>query len=273
MTKRPISLPSFNAVAAGQTATIDLPADGTYHALMITYTTDTAGGSTQANMETELTEFRIKVNGKVQRRFSAEELFDLNAYHGEAFTTGKAPIFFAEQWRRTMQGEDVLAWGMADVDTFQIEIDIANNSSQVCTLSAKRLWTPDNRPMGQIVKWRKQTVPVTATGIVNVTTLNKNDAYYALHAHSAVCDDVEVKVDLEERWKLDLADSKLIDGFYGRAPVTGWFHVPFEFTNRASDALIMRRPDGSAVKDFQVDFNMNTATTFTLISETLGLRD
>lgn len=272
MTKQPISMPSFNAVGAGQTATIDLPADGTYHALKITYGTATAGGATQVNMEAEITEVRIKVNNKVQRRFSAEELFDLNLRRGKAFVAGFLNIYFAEPWRRTVQGEDALAWGMADVDSFQIEIDIAAGAASP-TLTGKRVWTPDTRPMGAIVKWRKQTVPVSATGIVNVTTLSKNDAFYALHAHSAVCDDVEVKIDLSERWKLTLAEAQDLDDDYGLAPVTGWFHVPFEFTNRAGDALLMRRADGSMVKDFQVDFNMNTATTFTLITETLGLRD
>lgn len=94
---------NFNAVAAGQTATLNLPATRIYHGVRLVYTTVTAGGATQANMEAELTEIRIKVNGKVQRRLSAAHIFALNAYRGKAFETGLLPIFFSEPWRRTVQ--------------------------------------------------------------------------------------------------------------------------------------------------------------------------
>ena len=140
-------LPSFAAVAAGQTATLDVPARGTYYSLMLTYTTDTVGGATQANMETEITEIRLKINGKIQRRFSAEELFDHSTYKGQTITAGKLQIYFAEPWRQTVQGEEALAWPMGDVDTFQVEVDIADNSSQACSLSASAQWSKNEAPM------------------------------------------------------------------------------------------------------------------------------
>lgn len=267
-----ITLPSFQAVAAGQTATVDLPTNGTYHSLLVKYSTATAGGATQANMEAELTEIRIKVNGKVQRRFTAEELFDINVYHGQTIETGKLQIYFSEPWLRTVQGEDALAWGMADVSTFQVEVDIdAGATSPALGISA--VWTKDARNMGPIVKWRKFVVPVAATGIVNVSTLPKSDSYYAIHSKSANIADVEVKVDQETRFEGTLSDVQAVQKNYGKVPVTGWFHTDFRYTNRASDALAMVSKEGKPVSNFQIDFNMSSATSFGVVTEVLGLRD
>jgi len=272
MTKRLIPLNGFNSVAAGQTATLTLPTRGTYHGLLLKYGTATVGGATQANMIAEITEVRLVVNDKVQRRFSATELFDLNVHRNITFATGFLPIYFAEPWRRTAQGEDALAWGMADVNTFQVEIDIAAGATSP-TFTGKALWTSDQRPMGQIVKWRKHTIPVSATGIVNVTTLNKNDSYYGLHAHSANILDIKVTIDSTDHWTGDVTENDKLQSDMGLTPVAGWFHVDFDFTSRASDSLSMVNPAGGMVDEFQVDFNMSAATSFTLITETLGLRD
>jgi len=272
--KAPRSLPSFNSVGAGQTATLDCPVTGTYDTFMFTYNCGTAGGPTQANMEAEITEVRMLINDKVQRRFSAEELFDTNYHHGQGWPNdGEITIHLAEPWRRSAQGEDALGWGMGDVNSFQIQVDIAAGTATP-TLSGKCVRQKQTVPMGPIVKWRKHTVPVTAVGLVNVTTLNKNDNYLALHCHSAVIDDVEVKIGEAEEWKGTAAETARLQTSYGRVPVTGWFHVDFDVSNRVMDTLsIGKDPQNGQPLSFQVDFNMSAATSFTLLTETLGLRD
>lgn len=272
MTRRLVTLPGFNGVAAGQTATLDLPATETYARLGISYTKAGAAAA-EADFGTDLTELRFRVNGKVQRRLSAEEIIDLNKMHGKPFTAGFLPVFFAEPWRRTTQGEDALAWGMGDVSTFQLEVDLASGIVGSVALSAKAVKIPVVQPMGAIVKWRKFTVPVTATGIVTVSTLPKSDAYYGLHMKTANISDVRVMVDNREvvngtRGELhDLLDD--VD-FVADA---GYTHVLFDATRRVGDALAMKRADGSLVQDFRVDLTMSAATTHTMITEVLGLRD
>ncbi len=272
MSRRLVSLPSFASVAAGATATIDLPTVGLYHHLRLTYGTGTVGGANQTNMEAEITEIRVKVNGVVQRTMSAAQLFAINAYHGRAFQTGILPIFFAEGWRRSAQGEDSLAWGMKDVATFQVEVDIAGTATNP-TLTALAQRTKADVNMGPIVKWRRFRVPVSAVGVVNVSTLPKRDAYYALHAVSADVLDVEVKVDQEQFFKATLAEANALYTDEGFVPQTGYFHIDFASTARVADALPMRDALGNKVSDLQVDYNMNAATSFDLVTETLGLRD
>jgi hypothetical protein len=267
-----ISTNSFNSVAAGQTATIDLPVGGlTYHQCRIRYGTGTAGGASQANMESEITAVRIKVDGKVQRRFSAVELFAINAFNGIAFQTGELPIFFSEPWRRSAQGEDALAWGTADIGTFQIEVDLAAGATAP-TLEAYLEVERVSRPMGAIVKWRRYNVPVSAAGVVNVTTLPKIDAYYRLHAHTGNVSDVEILVDQLQRYKASAARNTAILQDYGKSPQAGWFHVAFDRTDRVADALAMRGAQ-RAVSEYRIDFNMSAAGSFDLITETLGPRD
>jgi hypothetical protein len=271
MNRRLETLPGFNAVVAGGTATLELPANDTYMGLKIQY--DRGGApATQAQFGTDLTELRFRVNGKVQRRLSAAEILNLNTHKGKAFTAGILPIFFAEPHRRTVEGEDILGWGMADVQSFQLEIDIAAGATTP-VLRAHAVKLPVRQPMGAIVKWRKFTTPVTAAGLVSVSTLPKSDAYYALHALTADITRVRILRDnvAEFEGPRALLHDLLAD--YGLVPITGWTHVAFDHTRRVHDALPMRHADGRPVQDYRAEFDMSVATTHTLITEVLGPRD
>ncbi len=262
---------SFNAVAAGQTATLDLPTSQKYFMLQINYNR----GSTPATvpqLQSDLEEIRLKINGKVQRVFSATELIAINGDNGISAQVGLLQIFFAEPWRRAAQGEDALAWGTSDVDTFQVEVDIASGATSP-VLSANVLIDPDNTPMGPIVKWRRQNIPVTATGKHAVTTLSKNDSYYRIHAFSTNISEIDVIVDQErvmEATKAGLAAYYAAQGVSVDASET---LIAFDPNQRVSDALSMRRANGERVSEFRIDFNMTSATPFNIISELLGARD
>lgn len=270
--RRIVTMPNFNAVAANQTATIDLPVNDIYHGLKITYGTATAGGPNLANMQAEILEIRLKIDGKTQRRMTGSELFAINAYHGIPFSTGIIPIFFSEPWRRTPPGEESLAWGMGDVSTFQIEIDIG--AATTPSLSCLAVIQKGARNMGPISKWRRYVIPVSAIGIVNVTTLPKQDAYLALHANSLVCSDIEIKVDQEEVFKATLAQATELYAEQGFAMQTGFFTVDFAYTGQISDSLGLVRADGKGrINDLRIDFNMSAATTFNLLTEQIGFRD
>ncbi len=281
LAKRPLVGNSFSAVGAGQTATVDLNANGTYDALFLHYQTGTAGGATKVNVEAEVQEIRLKVNGKVQRRFSATELNIINSskgsryatIHGDASDVAVLPCFFAEPWRRASQGEDALAWGMADVDNFQLEIDIASGAVSP-VLAVQSLWAPDKRTMGPIVKWKKYSVGVTTTGVREVTTFNKSDAYYALHCSTDDIDKIVVKLDQEIMFERTHRENGLLLAGYGGVQQSGWFNCRFDFDSRVTSVLGMTRADKvTPVSEFRVDFDMGAATSFNVISETLGLRD
>lgn len=270
--RRQIDLPSFSGVAAGQTATLTVPVQGTYYDLTLQYS-ESGALANQTNMETDITGIRMLINGTVVRRYTAETLIDLNTFYGVAFNTGFLPIFFAEPWARNAVSEDALAWGMNDVDSFQVEVDIvAGATSPVLSATATKTLAPRN--LGPIKKISEYNVQVAGTGITNFPTLPRIDAYVALHGKSANIDDVRVLVDNVEIYKRTQEQSDQQLENQGLTPVSGYFHTHFGETLRIEDLLPMVASiDGrnQRVSDFQVDFNMASAANFKLISETVGL--
>ena len=273
MPRRNIPLQSFNAVGAGQTATVPLSTNLRYHQIYIQYKTN----ASQATIETDIEEIRIKVDGKVQRRFSAVELNKINAFNGYAFETGMLPIFFSEPWRRSPEGEDALAWGTANVGTFDIEIDIASGATAP-KLTGFAVVDDVEAPMVDIVKWYKRTIPVSATGIHTESNLPKNvdEVYQRLHCFETAASDISgVDITLESLEAYNLTDrqnSALLKnrGFNPQADV---FHVVFDHTQRVSDGYPMMKGDGRQVREFRLDFDMDQAQPFTLLTEVRGTPD
>jgi|SRR5579883_164801 len=283
-----VVLPNFNGVAPGQTASVSIPVGGvTYHKIALVYNCTNAGNGNQANTEAHLTEIRVLLNGKIQRRFSAKDLDSINAFYGRGFiangTAGQLDIFFSEPWRRTVQSEDVLAWGTADVGTFQIQVDIAAAATGP-SLSATAEVEYISRPNGVIAKWRKFNQVVSATGhnINNNLPKIAGEAYQAIHCvptASTDITDVTVTVDNVIRFQLTEATANNLYTHYGNlTPQTALFSIVFDRTLRVSDALAMSytqngKATGQVVQDFRVDFNMNAANSFNFYTLVLGVRD
>jgi hypothetical protein len=266
-----ISVPSFSAVASGQTATLDLPARDVYHGLIITYSPGASPTpATEAVMRADLGNVRLKINGIVVREHTVAQYLDILKFYQQEYEDGILPIYFSEPWRTAAQGEDALSWGMSDVSNFQIEIDIASGATSP-RLQAKAIIERVIRPLGAIKKFRRYTIPVTAAGVVNVTSLPKTDAYYALHAFTPNVADVLVMTDGVERFRATSREANHLYRRHESAPQAGMFHLCFDHTRRVADALSMRRGDGTAMSDFRIDFNMTSATSFTLVCETVGL--
>lgn len=267
--------PSFQGVAAGQTATLNLPVVGTYYTLKLLYATATGGGATQANMEAEITQIRLKVNGVEQRRFTARELFDVNSYRGQSVEDGILTIFLAEPWRPTVQGEDAYAWGMGGgISSFTIEVDFAGGAG-VTSLECLREWSPVTTNMGLISKWRKFNLNASAAGVVQFQPPIR-EAYIGFHMDmaSVTVNDVEVTVDEEQDF--DEATKTQIDSVYkhhGFVPHADWFHVMKDgLTGRAADVWAMIRPDGRRVSDFRIDVDAAGAGNVPILAEVLGPR-
>jgi hypothetical protein len=265
-----ISVPSLSAVAAGQTATLDLPARDVYHGLIFTYTPGAVpAAANEATMKADLGNIRLKINGIVVREHTASQYLDILKFYQQEFEPGIFPIYFSEPWRTAAQGEDALSWGMQDVSNFQVEIDIASGATSP-RLQAKAIIERVTRPLGAIKKFRRYTIPVTAAGVVNVTSLPKTDAYYTMHAFSANVADILVQTDGVERFRATAAEASHLYRRHELAPQSGMFHLAFDHTRRVADALSMMRGDGTPISDLRIDFNMTSAASFTLICETLG---
>lgn len=117
---------AFNA----HTITLNVPPGPRYHVIWM------KGRAGAAKVMTDLiNEIRVKINDKVQRVFTADELNKLNLLFGVEFAakgaatadaTWELPIFFAERWRKSVAAQQGTAWntGGKSVSSFQIEVDI-----------------------------------------------------------------------------------------------------------------------------------------------------
>lgn len=282
--KRRIPLNQITGVAAGSTATIKLPTNVRYHEIHLEYDTDTTGGPTEANMETEITEIRVLIDNVVQRRFSALQLFDINRTKGKTPNggTGKGylPIFFSEPQRLTHAHRELTAWGMQGVGDFSIEVDIANNSAQAAELKGFAVVDDVQEPPKGIVKWKREIIQVAATGdLVYRLDTERGDSYQGLHFFEGTAGDIGkmlITWDGVKVWEIteDQDDSIYTASDY--TEVAKLYFVPLD-GNNPLDALpaVKRSNNGTPVKvqELLATLTMDQAANVTLIREVVGTPD
>lgn len=271
---RLVDMPSFEGVSAGSVAICRPPANGRYHMLALHFA-DNGAALSAADTKTHIDEIRLKIDGKVQRVYSPSQLDALNSLWGAHYgiATGFCPIWFAEPWRRGAMGEDALSWGMADVSTFEVEVDIAAagwTAPQV-SMSAQKTTAPG--PLGAIKKVRRFAVDVSATGIKELSTLPRGDGYLGVTADTDAISDIDITVDFDDVLR-EMTRTKLHGYLTARGlnPLAGFTHIPFDSRTRITDVLAMRDQKTNA-NDYRLKLNMTAAANFNLLTEILGPRD
>lgn len=191
MVKNRIQLRDVSSVAASKTVVINCPVGPRYHYIVLQHGY-AAGTNTIAAAATNITEIRVKVNGRPQRTYSGTELRDWNILNGTAFDcTGvpntapgvSFPLFFSEPWRLDERDQDALAWFTAGWTSFQIEVDIGAASTPTLVGYAV---TDELQPSSQsnpgIVKVIKQRVNASGTSF-DIVTLDRRDWYQVLNIY------------------------------------------------------------------------------------------
>lgn len=269
-----IQLKSFNSVAAGQNATLKVDTNRVYHDIQITHLRSGVA-ATVAQMISDIELVRVLIDGKVQREIKPAELFSILAERDLPVLDGILHIPFAWPHARQTQGEDVMAWGTQDVESFEIEVKLAAGAVAP-SLSARALVEPAgvNRALGTIEKWQRFTVPVSAIGITpwspNIEPL---EPYYEILCFSANINSAQAKVDSKEVLGGTKAQLEALYKSRHLVPQSGVFSLAWDGRNRVSDALPMKYSDGSKVRDFLIEFDMAAATSFTAITRRVGFRN
>ena len=131
MLKSKLQLRNVQNVAASKTALITLPIGPRYQYVQLQHGYS-AGTNTIAAAATNISEVRVKLNGKVQRVYSGTQLRDLNLLNGLQYDFYGLPntapgvcvgIFLGEPWRKDVNDQDRLAWTTSKSSAFQIEVD------------------------------------------------------------------------------------------------------------------------------------------------------
>ena len=180
MLKTTRKMPSFEGVAAGQTATLRMPIGRTYEQLLITYS-----GATLA----QLNELRIIANGEVIHRVTElSKLDSMNKFEGRAAAGGVIVFDFNRYGLKTRAGVEYTALGTGiapksaanpDGDpnaittlTAEIDVDAAATSP---ALSAKAIQSAPSKS-GFILKTKQYTYTAGASGEFEIADLPKGDA-------------------------------------------------------------------------------------------------
>lgn len=277
MGRRNTKIPSFNSVGAGQVATVDMNVGPRYHNIKIFYKKN----ATKATIISHIEMINIKVNGKVIRGIKPAELFLMLEENGVPFKAGIIPIYFSEPWRRNVVSEDVLAWATAiGVSSFQIEIVLAAGA----TAPTLHGYAQTDNVVGElrdIIKYRRQSIPVGTAGVLTLNTLSKrvDEIYHRIHCfENAAGDiaDVVIKQDGYEVFNNDIAtnDASLADqGIVSQAAL---FSVMFDATQRYDDGLVMfhgTKENPKPIQSWELEFNMVNPDPFTMITEVRGSAD
>lgn len=189
MIKTRAPLRNISAVAASKTVVIELPCGPRYHAVLLQHGY-AAGTNTAVAAATNISEIRVKVNGRVQRTMSGTQLRDMNllntTHPGTASqvwfdATGVPntapgvtfPIYFAEPWRADARDRDALAWASNGWQSFQIEVDLGAASTPTLIAYAISDELRPQAPVG-IMKWIRQSWNASGTSF-DITTMDRRD--------------------------------------------------------------------------------------------------
>jgi hypothetical protein len=278
-----LNIPTVLNVAAGATAVVQPDPTGTYFGIRLFYTR--AGvAATAAQIASDISMIRVNLNGTTQWQLTGAELQMINAFRGLNVQNGEIPLWFHEPYRKAESQQDLRSWGMVGIDTFTIEVDIASGAVTP-GLTALRYWLPTPTVMGEIRKFKRQTIPITATGDTTVNTLPRNDRQLNFHCNSSVITNWKVKINNIEYY--NHAPVRLHDLMqeYGMVPQTGWSHLAFDFRNRGSlftegaEPFVLTNSNGRGVfppttlLPWEQTFTMSAATSFNLVRELSGPRD
>ena len=261
LSRRFKKLPDPVGVDAGQTAVWNLPPSGTYYSLQLRYKQGAAGGPTQAQVESDLTECRLKIGGKVQRVFSLRQLIDIYNFYGNAMDFGAAAaefayidIHFSEPWRPTVPGEDGLAWGMAGVDTFTLEVDIAAGANAPA-LELYAVRSVVTTRIGLINQWRRFTLNPSAAGEHDFTP-PKRGSLYGIHMDMAAVTINSCRIEADDDTLFE-GSKERVDKMYkthGFVPQSDWFHAtPDKITGRTSESMVFFK-EGASGREPITDF-------------------
>lgn len=272
--KRQIPLPSLVAVAAGVTATLDLPIGPRYHQVWLKIS------SSARQVFTDIVgEMRVKINGKVNRVFTAADLDALNSFMGSEYAKQtlagtpdgiahtELPLFFGEPWRKRIDIGAGLAWPSGGWATLQLEIDVkagatnpaisgwAEVDSSVIVGADNTSGAPSDR---LLLKWFKTALPVNGTQ-QDILSLPKRDAYTQISLFDNAIDSVRLNV---EGVTIKELTKRQVDAFLrarGMVPVADRFDLVFDDDDSLDSALPMTI-NGQAVRDFQLRLNLSSGT-------------
>jgi len=227
-------------IAAGAPCGLPLPPIGVHHGLYLMCRKAAGVPMTRAEIIADVGTITLRLRGEPKIEATATVLLDLFKYwfdsQGAHTVAGLIPIPF---WRPNLQSaaeKALISWGMDDVKSYTIEVDIV----AVATLVTIEIWCEiENRiaPLGRhlCIGYHPQTF--AATGVQDIITLPHGDAdagILAMHIGESTGDinALTVKangIDIIDEVSMEMNNHALKKA--GRTGQTDYYHADFSVIN------------------------------------------
>ncbi len=264
-------MPSFEGGKAGEVATLKLPIGLRYHKLILQY-----AGITLAQMPS----IRLKCNGKVFQRFSAEDRDVLNQQKRLAPADGFLVVPFDRVGLLERADRELTAinTGVPDsngaaINSFTLEIDIASDVDGTPELN---VFATQSAPIaggaGVILNIRPETRSIAGAGELEVSDYQYStptaQAIHAMHFKATKGAIQKVKVERDQRpiWERKAALNNRLQKNGVRSPVGGWFHVDTSENGYGGESI-----DTRGAQDFRLIFDCSEAMQIKSYIEYIGV--
>lgn len=245
---------AFKNVAAGQTATNELPTGLTYHAFLLGLTIDGVAATKEVFSE-KVKEVRLKLDNEIKQQLTGIEFIKLlDGYYGQKSADGAFfyPLTFKNA--RLIATEDELAYGTSDIQTASLEVEFKDGSyAPALTLKAE---VTAGTPLGRHLVRKRQILSFSDESgefeIDNIPT--GNYGLVALHFGTDKMDEIEVEINNVKVWDQEKKDIPMLQA-YGREWQPGYFHMDLAYNNRTISSAISLKN----LQDFRLRAKMSGA--------------
>ena len=237
-------------VAGAGLETVDFNVGGVIHAFGFDFRKAAAALMTEAEIEADVGNILIKVDGEPKIEMTAAQAFDILRYRTSqynVFTPSSVLMIYVNGLGMLDRVIDrsALAWGTKGMRSISAEITIAAVAT-LASIEPFMLVEPDpERTLGRHYCVRKLADYFASTGVQQVDKklpfgqpdINMQAVHFHMGAGSGVFTDVTIKassgrgVDNEIYPMLKLAQHNAILHDHRRTPQTGWFHADFNLIN------------------------------------------
>ncbi len=260
MARRLKKLPSLSNVAAGSTATLELPRGLTYHQIMLKYS-----GVTLAQLQ----KIRMEVDGKVFQQYKdGAQLDALNQYYDRgAAENGYIVLHFARPEFDTLAQQRHFALGTQDISTLAMRIDI-DGAADSPKLEAYAL-EAEQSPFGYCTKLKSFPVSFATGGTHEVDNLPvpASARISAIHLMTDKVSHTELEINGNIAFQAPKELEAKIQKDAGRVPTASKFTLDFIKEDDFAQSQVLAN-----IQDFRLRMEVADATAFDIVVEYLDMK-
>lgn len=261
-------IPASQAPVAGTTVTFNIPVGEVTYSDITLYYTKTGVAATYAQMVSDITRARVKLNGITVQELTGKQFLDTFAYLGHTINNGEFPFLFAQPTARTPVLESLTALGTYGLNQASIEIDIASGATGTLAMELNALCHFRAEAPGLLITRKTFNLNCSVIGVNEFTNLPVSVGdLLALHFDGTAPTITAVEIRLDDRLIFEGTLTALHNRLkrYGRVPQTNYAHV--EMVMR--DNLAEKQPLAD-VADFRIKLTTTATGNVPVVMDTLA---